>query len=161
MFTALKGSQLMTVHSGDRLRERAKALRLRPADLARELNESPQNINSWFKRGVPFAKMDKVATLLEWETEKLRYGTIKVSSPEPTQKMNLKDIKRPDYITTGNIPIVGNAQAGPDGYWDDLGQLEHGDGFIVASSRDLCITAAAGTELAGASSIGNVNIKRY
>ncbi|MEZ0137336.1 MAG: S24 family peptidase [Candidatus Reddybacter sp.] len=34
------------------------------------------------------------------------------------------------------IPIIGNAQAGPDGYWDDHGHLEHGDGFIVASSKD-------------------------
>ena len=44
---------------------------------------------------------------------------------------NSHPVKAPDQI-----PIVGNAQAGPEGYWDDLGHLQHGDGFIIASSKD-------------------------
>jgi len=45
-------------------------------------------------------------------------------------------IKEPAANYIYRIPIVGNAQAGPDGYWDDLGQLEHGDGFVSVVSTD-------------------------
>jgi phage repressor protein C with HTH and peptisase S24 domain len=116
------------MHSGDRLREIAKELRYRPVDLANLLNESSQTINAWFKRGVPHAKIKRVAKKLEinpaWlsDNEGLKYNSVREEGGI--------------YATHKGIPIVGNAQAGPDGYWDDMGHLEHGDGFIVASSKD-------------------------
>lgn len=41
---------------------------------------------------------------------------------------------RPSY---GGIPVVGTAQLGPDGFWDELGYpTGHGDGFIDYPMRD-------------------------
>lgn len=64
----------MQEHSGDRLRRLAKEQRLRPADLAKELKESSQNINAWFNRGVPQGKVGKVAELLQCSELELRTG---------------------------------------------------------------------------------------
>ncbi len=76
----------MREHSGDRLRRLATEQRLRPADLARELEESSQNINAWLNRGVPQGKMGKVATLLKCSEGELRTGIkedVATSDPEP------------------------------------------------------------------------------
>ena len=64
----------MQEHSGDRLRRLATEQRLRPADLAKELKESSQNINAWFNRGVPQSKIGKVAELLQCSESELRTG---------------------------------------------------------------------------------------
>ena len=116
------------MHSGERLRQIAKELRYRPVDLSKLLNESSQNINAWFRRGVPHAKINSVAKKLEISPEWLSSGK------EP--KYNKIAEPNGAYTTGDQIPIVGSAQAGPEGYWDDLGHLEHGDGFIIASSKD-------------------------
>lgn len=49
---------------GKRLRDALRAKGLKPADLAKAANESPQNINNWMKRGVPSTKGQKIARVL-------------------------------------------------------------------------------------------------
>ena len=121
------------MHSGDRLRKAAKEEFMRPIDLSRALKESSQNINAWFNRGVPAAKMHLAAKAVNRSEEWLREGSGDSLHSRTTTPGRVKE-SAPDYLD--QIPIIGSAQAGPDGYWDDLGHLEHGDGFITASSKD-------------------------
>ena len=71
-------------NSGDRLRQRAKELRYRPVDIAKELGELPQTVNAWLTRGVPYAKLDAVAELLDCNVQWLRdgIGTASVSGTQ-------------------------------------------------------------------------------
>ena len=117
-------------HSGDRLRERAQALNLRPVDLARILEESSQTINAWFNRGVPMAKIDRIADALQTSSDWLRYGVSGMAIKSPRQPYKPAEPAL-TQAQTRDIPIIGAAQAGPDGYWQDEDYPPGaGNGFI-------------------------------
>ncbi|WP_425318782.1 LexA family transcriptional regulator [Pseudomonas nitroreducens] len=78
--------------SGERLREELDSRRIAYADFARDVGTDSQNVQNWFKRGVPKGKIFKVANSLgvrpEWldagEEPKMAIEQIDVSSiPAP------------------------------------------------------------------------------
>jgi len=60
--------------SGDRLKALLRECHLAPTDFAAHRNMSPQQVNNWFSRGVPHARIDEVAELLSVNARWLRHG---------------------------------------------------------------------------------------
>jgi hypothetical protein len=61
--------------SGERLKTLLDECRLTAADFAAHLKVTPQNVNNWFHRGVPMARMDDIAYLLSVRSKWLRHGS--------------------------------------------------------------------------------------
>ena len=126
---------------GERLRAARKAKNWTQAQLA-EASKVKQGSISQIERGDQQNSIHTVALAMalnvpaEWLSE----GTPENHQPKVEEGKNSYDSEHMLFSRQADpanrIPIVGNAQAGPEGYWDDHGQLEHGDGFIVASSND-------------------------
>lgn len=71
---------------------------------------------------------------LIWLASRLGFNAYAIR--EDLADYNISDHNPPQRIAPTRIPIVGNAQAGPDGYWDDMGHLEHSDEFVEIPCAD-------------------------
>lgn len=102
------------MHSGERLRKRAHELRIRPIDLANQLDESTQNINAWFKRGVPHAKVERVASAIKCSAMWLREGE--------AAAQGVADDGGVGYTAsrTAGIALVGTAALDSNGQWSAI-----------------------------------------
>lgn len=104
------------MHSGERLRKRAHELRIRPIDLANLLDESTQNINAWFKRGVPHAKIERVAISMKCSAMWLREGEVAAH--------RVADDGGAGYTAsrTAGIALMGTAALDSNGQWSGIGK---------------------------------------
>lgn len=119
------------MHSGDRLRARAREMGFRPTDLAEQLNESSQNINAWFGRGVPLAKIERVSLLLKCSTKWLRDGE-HVGVSESHQETIYNPHSRP------KTQIIGTAHLDNDGQWntEKIETADHKDFVDICPQND-------------------------
>ena len=60
--------------SGDRLKILLQECELTASDFAAQRQVTPQHVNNWFKRGVPLARLDEIASLLSVHARWLRTG---------------------------------------------------------------------------------------
>jgi len=73
--------------SGDRLKALLHECNLTPSDFAAQRKVTPQHVNNWFKRGVPFARLDEIADLLCVRSRWLRTGE-GPKHPNPLPRLN-------------------------------------------------------------------------
>lgn len=118
----------MVTNPIDRLFEEARERDFSDADLARFLGITQQRLHNWRARGsIPTSAALEIERKFGWPPGRLVYGTKTLGTAEPHAA----------YNTDSGVPVVGTAQAGDDGYWDELQYpVGHGDGFIRYPSRD-------------------------
>jgi len=73
--------------SGDRLKNLLHECNLSPSDFAAQRQVTPQHVNTWFKRGVPLARLDEIAELLCVCSKWLRTGE-GPKHPTPLPRLN-------------------------------------------------------------------------
>lgn len=107
--------------------------------MARQLEESPQAVNNWKRRGVPAKQHARIATVLGWSINQL----LDMDEPnDATPPHPLSDLFQSKLIYAGRpqlsrIPVVGTARMGPEGFYTELEYpVGHGDGFVEAFSSD-------------------------
>lgn len=105
--------------------------------LAIEMGITQGVVGQWLKgiTKIPDKRMVWLANRLGFNPTEVRPSIIEYAFTNENLS-SAAGIKAPGGSYNSRIPIIGNAQAGLDGYWDDTGHLEHGDGFIIASSKD-------------------------
>jgi phage repressor protein C with HTH and peptisase S24 domain len=105
--------------------------------LAIEMSITQGVVGQWLKgiTKIPDKRMVWLANRLGFDPTEVRPSIADYAFTRDSEQTTQR-IREPSRTYNTRIAIVGNAQAGPDGYWDDMGHLEHGDGFIVASSKD-------------------------
>ena len=67
-------SVFMKKSAGDRFKALLKEVGIRPSDFAKFCNTRPQDVNNWYIRGVPYRRMDEIASLLSVNSAWLRTG---------------------------------------------------------------------------------------
>lgn len=122
-----------------------------PTEVARALNQSQQVINNWERRGISKAGMLKAQGALGCSATWLETGigpmttAPGVASAELTDESGRLDPELGAFEDTNHrrlpkgrrIPVVGQAQGGPDGYISIHDYPpEHSDGWIVLPSQD-------------------------
>lgn len=103
------------------------------AALAREIGKNPTTVSRWFSDGNRKNIGEQVAREIETALGLPRYF---LDGAEPTE---LREPDAPPYISTrsSQVPVVGTAQLGDSGYWDELQHPPgQGDGFIEYPTRD-------------------------
>ena len=105
--------------------------------LAIEMKITQGVVGQWLKgiTKIPDKRMVWLANRLGFNPVEVRPSIADYAFRSDNQPAELR-ISEYSAPQNAQIPIIGSAQAGPEGYWDDLGHLEHGDGFIIASSKD-------------------------
>lgn len=125
---SLRKCKITCMNLSERIHKARTDAKLNKSELARCVGVSHTAVGQWEDGSTKNLRGDnlfKIAEATGCDPEWLISG-----------KPSLRGVKEPSPAYINRVPIVGNAQAGPDGFWDDLGHLEHGDGFIVASSKD-------------------------
>lgn len=123
-----------------RLNEALAASGRKKVDLARACGVTPQAVNGWFVTGkISRDHLPTVAATLNTTVDAL------LREPSETGSVLFRrrdesplavSEKLADYAVN-RVPVVGTAQLGDDGYWDELGfPTGHGDGFVNYPTRD-------------------------
>lgn len=112
--------------------------------LAKALDEVPQTITNWGKRGVSKDGALKAQRLFGWSAAWIRHAEEPKrigAQPRPLSKEMahlLTDVETaPELINSGKVPVVGEVKAGLDGYLEELQYpVGHGDGTVDYWTKD-------------------------
>lgn len=113
------------------------------SNLARYLNESPQTMTNWEKRGMSKAGMIKAQALIGCRISWLETGFGSMSNGMTENQLSGFSLTStlvqtsPGKHVILKHPVVGTAQLGDNGYWAEMGYPEgHGDGYIEYPATD-------------------------
>lgn len=122
-----------------RLNDALAASGRKKVDLARACGVTPQAVNGWFVSGkISRDHLPAIAATLNTTVDALLSDAPETAVLFRRREDAPPSAKEPsaDYLVH-RVPVVGTAQLGDDGYWDELGfPTGHGDGFVNYPTRD-------------------------
>lgn len=120
----------------ERLTQAAAKLDLQGnSNIARFLNESPQVVTNWSKRGVPARKIIEIAPLLGVSPEWLQTGKEAISSGQPVLREDVLPYEAMPLPKRRLAPVVSYVQAGDWGSLVDAYSVGDGQEMIQIDDR--------------------------
>lgn len=127
----------MSQEIGKRLRAARKAVGLTQKDVAHKIGVTFGAVSQWELGGTTpkGGNLMKLAQLYNVTPESL-VGDGKVTQHPSMSQSNVEGSPFP--VRQGRVPVKGNAQLGPEGYFEAMSYpVEMGDGYIMIESSDV------------------------
>lgn len=107
--------------------------KIRNPEFQRRLSITSQCWNNWKRRGLPPKMIFKIAALLGINTDWIESGKGEKYSRNVCEAAEYGQMPGRCW----QIPVIGNAQLGDDGYWRSMDYPPgFGDGYIIFPSKD-------------------------